>query len=153
MNEDARMLQRLIYFSEINDLGDSGVVGLLEQVRTRNREDELTGMLLMTRKYFMQYLEGPRLALNAAYVRIAGDSRHSSPALLEAHDLEDRLFPDWGMGYTQATPRMRQVLLNYAAADHFEPSLMSSQAAVNLFWDIRALDLDGITPWRPAKSL
>ena len=145
------MLQRLISYGEINDLGDSGILGMLEEIQARTSESEVTGMLLMTRRYFMQYLEGPRPAVNAAYGRIIADTRHRNPTLLEASDIDERLFSSWLMDYSRGNARLRQVLLNYTPTSHFVPSVLGSAAAVNLMSDIRALGLTGITPWRASQ--
>ena len=46
---------------------------------------------------FMQWIEGPTLAIRACMDRIVNDSRHTSIQIVRDRLVEDRSYPDWSM--------------------------------------------------------
>lgn len=74
---------------------------LLLQSRRTNEEEDLTGMLLYRSGYFLQVLEGPDETVRARMTKIEGDLRHTDVRILIEENIQDRLFPEWTMGYDQ----------------------------------------------------
>lgn len=93
-------MNRIIYCSQASvDFSPEELVELLELSRDRNRAAGLTGMLLYCSQSFLQMLEGDTAQLEDTYARITADGRHESLRLLMNARIEQRLFPDWTMGF------------------------------------------------------
>jgi Sensors of blue-light using FAD len=86
---------QLIYFSHrAPDSSLSAIEVICERAFLRNRQDDVTGLLLYNDRLFLQFIEGPRDAVIACYGRIRHDERHYSPNVIWEHESETRLFID-----------------------------------------------------------
>jgi hypothetical protein len=94
-------VEQIIYISTARSaFPDSGMVReILEASRRNNARDQLSGLLLVGGRRFLQVLEGPAEAINAAYKRIKDDPRHFAMVELSRRPIQERSFPDWAMGY------------------------------------------------------
>jgi hypothetical protein len=93
-------VKRIIYCSQsTTDFSPDELVALLDAVRLRNAESQVTGMLLYCSQSFLQVLEGDPSALEETYRRINADPRHTKLRLLMSAEVSTRLFPDWTMGF------------------------------------------------------
>ena len=94
------MLTQLAYISRSMRLMDTATLAeLLEQARDINEIEDITGMLLYKDGSFVQVLEGRAENVGKIYQRIEQDSRHSNVKMLYRHNIEQRDFPDWSMGF------------------------------------------------------
>ena len=92
------MISSLLYSSAASDHVDSGdVFAITEESARNNPEREVTGFLLYNGRGFLQYVEGPALALDGLLCMLIGDYRHHSVRILHRAQREDRLFPKWNM--------------------------------------------------------
>ncbi len=71
--------------------------GILLDARRNNARDAISGALVCRQDIYMQLLEGPRHAVEAAYARICQDDRHLSVRTLVSKRVPGRLFADWAM--------------------------------------------------------
>lgn len=93
------MLQ-LVYVSTAAPGVDQAMVDrILARSRANNARDLLTGLLYFDGKRFMQVLEGPAAAVEAAYERIAADPRHRALVVVSRRTIETREFGSWAMAY------------------------------------------------------
>ena len=90
-------IHQLIYMSEPFGFDDGMLNGILSISRRNNTRDGLTGALVCRRDIYLQLLEGPESAVEAAYARIKSDDRHLAVVRLLSEPAEVRLFPDWAM--------------------------------------------------------
>jgi hypothetical protein len=88
---------QLIYASRPFGFDDAMLVGILLDARRCNTRDAITGLLICRRDLYLQLLEGPEAAVDAAYRRISADDRHMDLNLLSRRTVADRLFPQWAM--------------------------------------------------------
>jgi hypothetical protein len=72
---------------------------LLQEIRQKNTELGVTGLLLYKDGNFMQVLEGEQEILTRLISVIEHDSRHQSLVVLLRGSSEQRSFPDWSMGF------------------------------------------------------
>lgn len=72
---------------------------LLEQARQKNAKLGLTGILLYKEGNFMQVLEGEKEAVTKLAAIIERDPRHKGLLTLLRGTSEERLFPNWTMGF------------------------------------------------------
>ncbi len=77
---------------------DQGVLNaILVQSRRNNAAFGITGALICRADLYLQLLEGPPAAVDAAYQRIAVDSRHADVTLHVRKTVTERLFGAWAM--------------------------------------------------------
>jgi hypothetical protein len=96
------MYDRLIYASRaVGSPDEVALVELLQVSRDCNAAGEVTGMLVYAERSFMQMIEGPADAITDTYGRIVKDDRHETVRLLLHERVDERLFPDWTMGFYQ----------------------------------------------------
>lgn len=119
-------MHRLMYVSaaargfDVAELED-----ILAASRRNNAADGISGMLLHLDGGFLQILEGEEAAVRRAYVRIAKDPRHDDPRILVDAACEERLFPDWSMGFDRLQPG------DEARAGVFEATRAAVEGAVS----------------------
>jgi len=95
----------LIYTSrEKKALGPLGLKSLLLGARMRNREVNVTGILIYHSGMFLQALEGEEAAVQTIFSRIENDARHGDLRVLgrNASVGKRRMFGDWSMGFADA---------------------------------------------------
>jgi len=90
-------LTQLIYASRPFGFDDGMLNGILLTARACNTRDDITGALICRADLYLQLLEGPEAAVEAAYVRIARDNRHLDVRRLVNRTIQTRLFPNWAM--------------------------------------------------------
>ena len=73
----------------------------LFQVREKNKQLMITGVLLVIQGKFVQYIEGPAQEIDKVYESISKDKRHKDLILLDSGDLSERQFKDWSMAYKE----------------------------------------------------
>jgi Sensors of blue-light using FAD len=94
---------QLLYSSvQAYEMETADMVKLLFDARAFNRENGITGLLLYHEGRFMQLIEGEQHQIQRLYRRIVGDSRHRDVVLEVNAPAEQRLFPQWQMGYAEA---------------------------------------------------
>ena len=101
------MLHQITYISTARPtimLAD--VEGILELSRRRNRDDDITGLLIFDGKRFLQVIEGPYQAIEDTFARIAQDPRHRALVKLASRHVETREFGQWAMASQIVGPVM-----------------------------------------------
>ncbi len=88
---------QLIYSSRPFGFDSATLASILVTAREWNARDDITGALICRADLYLQLLEGPQAAVDAAYVRIARDDRHLEVTELVRRDIETRMFPTWAM--------------------------------------------------------
>jgi Sensors of blue-light using FAD len=85
--------------SAVNMFSESELELLLQQVRQRNIELEITGLLLYSTGNFMQYLEGGRAGVQSVFASIARDPRHRRVVTIMDEPIQTREFSEWAMAF------------------------------------------------------
>lgn len=75
---------------------------LLASARAWNEPRGLTGMLLYSGGNFVQAVEGPDDQVSEVLDRIGADRRHRGLLVVLDEQVEERVFPDWTMGFRRA---------------------------------------------------
>ena len=78
--------------------------GLLASARAWNEPRALTGMLLYSGGNFIQAVEGPDEQVAQVFDRIGADQRHRGLLVVLDEQVEERVFPDWTMGFRRTDP-------------------------------------------------
>lgn len=85
-------------------LSEDDIRDLLLEARIKNAARDVTGLLLYWDGNFLQYVEGPRGAIEDLMSRIRRDARHRDVTVLSEEEIAARAFPDWRMGFHRARP-------------------------------------------------
>jgi hypothetical protein len=72
---------------------------LLTRSRARNEAENITGLLLHADGNFMQAIEGERQSVVGLFERIKRDRRHRNFITLLTHEIAQRDFAEWSMGF------------------------------------------------------
>jgi hypothetical protein len=94
------MVFRLIYRSHSRVAPDderTALGDIFATARRNNREQEITGALVVADGAFAQTLEGDEAAVRALYARICEDERHDDVTLLAEESVDERTFGRWAM--------------------------------------------------------
>jgi hypothetical protein len=102
----------------VMEMTDDDIAAILTQARTNNERCELTGALLYRAGRFIQILEGPDEQVFARFKVIAADPRHRSIHIVSQEPIEERLFPEWTMGFRPLSDSAVKQLPGYE--DYFE---------------------------------
>uniref|UniRef100_UPI0040486166 BLUF domain-containing protein n=1 Tax=Rheinheimera sp. TaxID=1869214 RepID=UPI0040486166 len=90
---------QLVYISERCQATDDVAI---EKIKLRsehnNHRRNITGALLFTECYFLQYLEGEAAVVDALYASICRDERHTNVRQLLRKTIMQRDFPRWSLG-------------------------------------------------------
>ncbi len=93
------MLLQLVYASRPFGFDANTLTNILFDARRCNTRDGITGALICRDDLFLQLLEGPEAAVEAAYARIRADDRHVEVRQLARRAIADhaRMFGAWAM--------------------------------------------------------
>jgi hypothetical protein len=72
---------------------------LLWRARARNRDQQVSGMLLYVDGTFLQYLEGPAAQVQLIYRVIRKDPLHTGVTTFIHQKIDSRVFSDWHMAF------------------------------------------------------
>jgi hypothetical protein len=93
-------MYRIMYMSTaIREFSNEELEDLLEIARKNNSELNVTGLLVIKGRTFLQCLEGDKKNVITIFEKIKKDHRHTEVYELIDEDAEERYFPDWSMGY------------------------------------------------------
>ena len=93
-------LKQVIYVSERADFSDSSLTSIFDTSQRNNPEKGITGCLLIGSNSYLQFLEGPSLAVEDLYSIIALDNRHKNVKKLHDQSIVEKLFSSWSMKFT-----------------------------------------------------
>lgn len=97
-------MQRILYVSTAScPAGSQDDFDILEESRRYNADHDVCGYLLRTPQHFYQILEGAERDLDDVINRIIHDKRHQDMDILTRHDIAERLFAGWSMGFKMLT--------------------------------------------------
>jgi hypothetical protein len=80
-------------------LAKSDLENILSSARTRNLQEQVTGLLLFTNGKFMQYLEGPKAGVLKIFEIIKTSGLHQDIIEISQQPLERREYGDWSMAF------------------------------------------------------
>jgi hypothetical protein len=126
-------LTRLVYTSTASEnFTPEDITKILETARKNNEKNNVTGMLLFHRNYFLQCLEGSRAAVNNTYNNISNDARHGNITILDYSEISMRGFSEWSMGYMPESSLTKPINLAFSGTPEFDPYEMSGKSAHKL---------------------
>lgn len=117
---------RVMYTSAAtNNIEETELLEILEKARKNNSEKNVTGLLIVKGRTFLQCLEGNEEDVMSIYEKIQDDERHTNIIDLLEEDISERLFPNWSMGYKNVkhlTDYNSDKLRSFETAEEFASS-------------------------------
>mgnify|MGYP001167482438 CR=1 FL=1 len=93
-------MYRIMYMSTTTkDFTDVELDKLLERSVKNNKARNVTGLLVVKGRTFLQCLEGKKEDVEYIYDKIQHDLRHKDIIELVEEDAKERYFPNWSMGF------------------------------------------------------
>lgn len=136
------MLVQMIYASRpTQPFKAAALNAILTTARAHNPQHGLTGMLLYDHHFYMQVLEGERHQVNALLNCLVKDPRHSNFMLLRFATIQERMYPQWDMGYAPAMALSQIADHPQGVSDDFNPSAMTEKSAESLFARLAAVQI------------
>ncbi|KUM54130.1 BLUF domain-containing protein [Rheinheimera sp. EpRS3] len=90
---------QLVYISDRCASTDDVAINKIKlRAEPNNLRRNITGALLFTEHYFLQYLEGEAAVVDALYASICRDKRHNNVRLLLRKPIQQRDFSRWSLG-------------------------------------------------------
>lgn len=90
----------LVYTSHsIDPFSKKELLDLLKKSWNKNKDLEITGLLIYLNQRFIQVLEGEMSAVKNLFATIQQDTRHTKVTTVIEGDSPDRIFKDWSMGF------------------------------------------------------
>ncbi len=133
------MLVRLLYASRAAQaVTQSTIDSIMQQSRTHNPAQGITGVLCYGGDVYMQALEGGRGPVNALYNRIVLDARHQQVMLLHYEEVSERRFAGWTMGQVNLANVNPSVLLKYLEKAELDPFAVPGRASLALLEELIA---------------
>lgn len=102
---------------------------MLVNFRINNEANQITGMMLFSEGTFLQVLEGNDQDVGNLIKKIEKDKRHHSLVRLDSQQIQQRIFPDWSMGFSIASADEFNEVKGFAklSAGIFNPANIWSQ--------------------------
>jgi hypothetical protein len=97
------------------DFAEADLLDLLQVSRRNNQAAGLTGMLLYADGHFIQTLEGEPDGVMAAFARIEADPRHRDVLVALRQESDQRVFPQWSMGFEEISEENAAALPGFTA--------------------------------------
>jgi hypothetical protein len=100
--------------------------------RHNNKRDNVTGALILAGPSFFQIIEGPEAEVMAAYGRIARDTRHNQPTIIEVRTATSRILPDLPLFFCDALDAHDGVLSSLSMPIMQSPDLVTHDDIVSV---------------------
>ncbi|MDB5713553.1 MAG: hypothetical protein JWO15_950 [Sphingomonadales bacterium] len=97
------MLRSILYVSQsalVFSNEQTQITDLVHQSRVWNQYVGITGALVFTERYFVQFIEGPNAAIGNLLGKLYADRRHSGIRVIQDVEAADRHFQDWDLAYS-----------------------------------------------------
>ena len=104
-------LYTIVYLSNVsNDYSPVEMESLINISRIRNRQSDITGILIFGDGNIIQVLEGSNKEVHETFDRIQHDNRHENLIVLMDDPTEERTFENWSMGFNSVVPKAYQAI-------------------------------------------
>ncbi len=135
------IMKRITYISKLSaPLSINEVENLGDAFTKKNKENNITGVLIFIRGIFFQLIEGQEDKIDELYNKIKYDPRHTEVVCLKTeYDAKERLFPEWSMKTinldenTSEIMRPLRILLQNVMESHSIILQYTQPAVLNIF--------------------
>jgi len=123
-------LIHIVYVSfSSEELSEAELQSLLKEVRSKNEQQQVTGLLLHNDGSFIQVIEGRQQTIQELFERIKKDSRHTNVVKLLEEPIKKRAFPDWSMGFRKISPEQSSAIPGFSNFMHEDNPVKTIQGS------------------------
>lgn len=130
-------LTRMIYVSTRLHGLDLDFNELSKVAYSKNKKNNLSGMLAFDRKYFVQAVEGERKLVCKLLGKLFTDPRHTDVVLLAFDPIEKRDFGQWSMQFVPLDASTTDTIFKHSTDRKFDPYDFSKSTALSFLMDMR----------------
>lgn len=124
------MLVQLIYISTIVGITIDLIENYIDSARLRNLRSGLAGIVLITDRYYIHYIEGERADVGDKYNEMVSFSHlHTKCTILRFNEIAKREFPDFSAEYAMLSDVAKSDISRVCPID---PETMTSARAMSL---------------------
>ena len=127
--DDEYVLMSLTYISR-NNTHNSGIelARILEKVRRKLEENNMTSVLAINDNYFFQTIEGPRPLINKLLANLINDDRHQEFRIIDIQEIDHRKWEGFTIKYlTSAAKEKDLVFKHFSEGMDFNPYLRNQK--------------------------
>ena len=123
-------LIHIVYVSFSNEeLSEKDLETLLQEIRSKNEQQQVTGLLLYNDGSFIQVIEGSQQTIRDLFNRIRGDERHTNVVKLLEEPIKTRAFPDWSMGFRKISSEQSSAIPGFSNFMHEQNPVKTIQGS------------------------
>lgn len=127
--DDEYVLMSLTYISR-NNTHNSGIelARILEKVRRKLEENNMTSVLAINDNYFFQTIEGSRPLINKILANLINDDRHQEFRIIDIQEIDHRKWEGFTIKYlTSAAKEKDLVFKHFSEGMDFNPYLRNQK--------------------------
>jgi hypothetical protein len=87
---------------------------LLIEARIHNQSQQISGLLLHSKKEFLQVLEGEPDVVESLYEKICNDPRHERVTLFQRKQIPHKEFTQWAMGFENLSEVSKRLIHGFS---------------------------------------
>ncbi|WP_223786748.1 BLUF domain-containing protein [Marinicella meishanensis] len=116
---------------------------ILIQAQAHNEQRNITGVLVFNSQFFLQALEGPRVAVSQLYNKIIQDTRHHDAQIIKLCAIKQRHWSVWSMEFISISEPEERVYRKYSSQSQFNPFKIETDAVDDFLQEICQPYLEG----------
>lgn len=119
-------MKQLIYVSRVAPhVTFDEVQKILTIAVAKNREFNITGMMLYSHDYFLQCIEGDEERILQLLANLKKDRRHYDIKVYDIRDVDERSFEDWNSGFLSYSRAIHAIIAKTTKQELFMPYELS----------------------------
>jgi len=122
---------RLIYVSQAVNVNFNETKSILSVSSKHNKNNNITGVLVYGRSYFIQCLEGNKEQVEKLYKKIILDQRHEHIELISKEEIQERYFNNWRLSLMNESS-YTHIVQRYAHNTDFDPYSMRPEQLIKM---------------------
>ena len=131
------MLTQLTYASRAaENLNSQDLISIVSTAQHNNAVYGLTGALCYANGTFLQYFEGNHLPVQRLYQNLLKDNRHCQLKIVSVHEIAERRFPAWAMGFFSYESDIGQLFIAHSKMAELSPFSMTTSNANEFFNEV-----------------
>lgn len=113
--------------------------GFIRDSQSRNKKHGINSIIITSPKFYIQLLEGERVAVNRLYSNILKNDRHRDVLILRYVEVKSKEFTDWSMVHLSEDDLVNEVIATSKLSSRMLPSDMSGVEALALLRRVAAV--------------
>lgn len=130
-----RLVRLICYSHSVGSTSIDKATQIATAAQENNKAKHITGMLTCSKDYYLQALEGPRASVCELLAKICRDPRHHTLTLIAYHEISERAFAQWSMGFVGLSS-LEGLVLRFSPTPHLDPENLDQRSALALLVEL-----------------